>query len=144
MMSGYLIFLTFMSSAMLDAPQPTVRDLEFRPRVGLMSEEVARAKLKVYGITDIRTFKATESAFEVEAEQDGRRLVLRIDPTRGIMREQGATLPLGPANAALRYVPRADPGAVKVLNDRSEHERRPELDRTPLHQHIRHEGKPVP
>jgi hypothetical protein len=143
-MNSYFIVLTILASAGFEA-QPSVREQEFRQRVGLMSEAVAREKLKVYGVTDVRTFKAGEYTFDVEAVQDGRPVTLRIDATRGIAREAGATLALAPGKAAASFVPQPDPEAVRRLNESLQHEQRPTLDRTPPeHLHVRPEGKPVP
>jgi hypothetical protein len=122
------------------APQPSPRDQEFRPRVGVVSEEVARQKLARYGVTNVKKFALVNGTYEIEAEQDGRPVALQLDYTRGLLRERGQMLALTPAKAALANVPKPDPDQVKRLDDLLRHEVRPALDRTPPHEHIRPEG----
>jgi hypothetical protein len=121
-------------------PAPTPRDQEFRPRVGLVSEEVAREKLARYGVTKVTAFTLVNGTYEIHAEQDGRVVTLQLDATRGLLRERGQVLALSPTGAALANVPKPDPDQVKRLDELLRHEVRPALDRTPPHVHIRPEG----
>lgn len=121
--------------------QPPVPALDVRPRVGVMSEQVAREKLRAYGLTNIRSFELRDGGFDVQADRNGRPVTLRIDAARGVMRQAGATTPMLPA-AGVPVAPRADPREVRRLNDLQRHEERPRLDRTPPHLHVRPEGKP--
>ena len=110
---------------------PVPDAIDDHPRAGVMSEQVAREKLRSYGVTSIRSFDASATAVTVQADLDGRPLTLHIDLTRGIMRAAGAAVPLRPARSAARRVPRAEPREVRRLDEQQRHEQRPTLDRTP-------------
>lgn len=140
---GYdMIWIAWLANALL-TNQPGVRELDMRPRAGLMSEEVAREKLRAYGLTNISSFELRDGGFEVQAERDGRPVRLRIDAARGVMRQAGAASPMLPA-AGVQVAPRADPREARRLNDLQRHEERPRLDRSPPHLHVRPEGRPGP
>ena len=141
-MGHSFVFLTLLvtTTAGSSMQPPTARDQEFRPRVGVVSEEVARQKIARYGITSVRSFALVNGTYQIEAERDGRPVNLEMDNTRGILKERGQVLALTPARDGLPFVPRPDPAQVKRLDDLFRYEQRPKLDRTPPHMHIRPEG----
>jgi hypothetical protein len=64
---------------------------QLKPRTALMSKEVAREKLKAYGITNVKSLKQVGQTFTAEGVVEGRPIVLEIDRQAGIMKERGQT-----------------------------------------------------
>jgi hypothetical protein len=126
------------------AAQGWAQEQEFRTRGGLVSEEVAREKLKHYGVTGVRSLLEIGGVYEIQATHEGRPVKLQLNERTGVLRESGQLLSLTPAREAFQFVPRVDPGTANRLDQVLRFEQRPNLDKRSLaHEHV-HPEDPSP
>jgi len=67
---------------------------QIKPRIGIMSEAVARQKLVTYGVTDLTELKLVGYQYVIRAKHNGRPVELEMHAQTGLLREKGATTPL--------------------------------------------------
>jgi hypothetical protein len=119
------------------AAQASAQEPEFRTRGGLVSEEVAREKLKHYGVTGVQSLLEIGGVYEIRATHDGRPVRLQMNERTGVLRESGQLLSLTPARDAFQFMPRVDPGAASRLDQVLRFEMRSTLDTTvSTHEHV--------
>lgn len=119
-------------AAILFGPQPALaqtshqhgqdndlRSGQLRPRIGVMSEVVARQKLVTYGVTDIRELKLVGNRYVIKAKFNNQPVELEMHAQTGFLTEKGATIKL-PVAASVQH---------RMIKDRQIKVERPELVR---------------
>jgi hypothetical protein len=89
-----LIFL----STLAHSQEP--RQIRAEPRIGQVSEEVVRQKLKTYGITNVREIRRVGNQLEIQGELDGKPVQLEMHSLTGVLREKGTEVPVTPGAKA--------------------------------------------
>ena len=77
-----------------------LRSGQMRPRVGVMSETVARQKLETYGVRDVKELKLVGNKYVIKAIYDNRPVELEMNAQSGLLREKGSLLQLPVAASA--------------------------------------------
>ena len=88
--------LLFIGSTGVRAHNEDLRNLRAEPRIGQVSEEVAREKLKTYGVTNVKSLRRVGDHYQIEAELDGKTQELEMHTLSGLLRRKGETATLAP------------------------------------------------
>jgi hypothetical protein len=70
-----------------------------QPRIGVVSETVARQKLKTYGVTKVQEVKLVGNQYLIKAVYEGKPMDLEMNAESGFLAEKGASvqLPIAPS-----------------------------------------------
>src|SRR5207244_5553056 len=96
---------------LMSAEQPSghehgIGSADLRPRIGVLTEEVVRQKLKSYG-REIMSFEQGQDKFIARVRVDGQPAVLEINRLTGAVLQDGESVSMPPA-------PNADPLPVRA------------------------------
>ena len=94
-----------------------LRSGQMRPRVGVMSDAVARQKLVTYGVRDVKALKLVGNKYEIKAIYNDKPVELEMNAQSGLLREKGSVVQL-PVAASARG---------RVIRDRHIKVQRPNL-----------------
>jgi len=95
-----LIKATLLTVAMLGSALPALaHDDELRtetvkPRIGVMSELVAKQKLATYGITNVNQLRLEGDRYVIQATYDNKPVQLEMHSQTGLLSEKGSRVPL--------------------------------------------------
>jgi hypothetical protein len=77
-----------------------LRSGQVRPRIGVMTEVVARQKLVTYGVKDVEELKLVGDKYVIKANYNNRPVELDMNAQSGLLTEKGSVLPLPVAASA--------------------------------------------
>ena len=77
-----------------------LRSGQMRPRIGVMSELVARQKLQTYGVKDVKELKLVGNKYVIKATYNNKPVDLEMNAQSGLLTEKGSVLPLSVAGSA--------------------------------------------
>lgn len=84
-----IALMSFMSLGTMTNAQSVGNDSpEIKPRMGILSEEVLRARLAAAGYGEIQSIKREERYFIVEAIRDGKIVRVKVDAATGQISEE--------------------------------------------------------
>ena len=111
MLNLSLLLVALMMNMDQESHDHGLRSADLRPRIGVMSAEVAQQKLESYGRKVIR-FESAKDRFIAYVEVDGKPAVLEINRLTGAVVQNGIVQRMQPATNATWLVVRPDPKRV--------------------------------
>lgn len=92
-----MLLVTGVAHAQQDAD---LKSGNIRPRTALMSEEVARQKLLVFGLEQLSSLSYVDGRYVARVQHEGRAVEVEIDLQSGVLRKRGQPLTLAPLTKA--------------------------------------------
>ncbi len=83
------------------------------PTIGQVSEEVAREKLKSYGITNVQKLQRVGNHFEIQAEHEGKPVELHMDGLSGHLRDKRTGVAIAPSSRVRDLMIQPQPGVIQ-------------------------------